>query len=173
MKETPPPETSQSDSSSTEATLASPHDFIERIRPFIQPERVEEAAQVVQAMLIQQSHIGPLPTAREFQGYESALPGAAHRILMLAEAEQAHRHALERKVVERDLEMKARGQWFSLIALIAILSVVVLFAYLGFGAEGAMLGGGVIIGVIALFLGQKWRLESRDKTPDARDDVDL
>jgi uncharacterized membrane protein len=165
MKETPPPETSHADASA-EASPASPQEIIERIRPFIQPERVEEAAQVVQAMLIQQSHSGPLPTAREFQGYESALPGAAHRILMLAEAEQAHRHALERRVVERDLEMKARGQWFSLIALIAILSVVVLFAYLGFGAEGAMLGGGVIIGVIALFLGQKWRPQSQDNTPD-------
>ncbi|MDR1100263.1 MAG: DUF2335 domain-containing protein [Treponema sp.] len=35
---------------------------------------------------------GPLPTSREFQGYEQVLPGAADRILAIAEKESEHRH---------------------------------------------------------------------------------
>lgn len=36
-------------------------------------------------------HLGPLPQARDFADYEQVLPGAAHRILKMAEREQISR----------------------------------------------------------------------------------
>src|SRR6202034_4192812 len=70
-------------------------EIIERLVPFLQPGSEEKAADVVRTMLIAQSHIGPLPPSREFAGYEQALPGAADRVLRMAESEQEHRDALE------------------------------------------------------------------------------
>jgi uncharacterized membrane protein len=61
---------------------------------------------------------GPLPTSGEFQGYNQVLPGAADRILTIAEKESEHRHALEKD----ELKIKGRGQIFALI--IAILAII-------------------------------------------------
>ena len=36
-------------------------------------------------------YVGPLPPSKEFGGYEQALPGAANRILAMAEQESEHR----------------------------------------------------------------------------------
>ena len=38
---------------------------------------------------------GPLPSPQAFKGYEDTLPGAANRILEMAENEQNHRHKHE------------------------------------------------------------------------------
>lgn len=43
---------------------------------------------------------GPLPVSSEFAGYEQTLPGAAERILAMAEKEQSHRHEIELKAVD-------------------------------------------------------------------------
>lgn len=51
--------------------------------------------------------------------------------------------------------MKGRGQWFALLALILMLSVVGMMAYWGHPVSAATLGTGVVIGVVALFLGQR------------------
>jgi uncharacterized membrane protein len=61
---------------------------------------------------------GPLPTSGEFKGYEQALPGAADRILAIAEKESEHRHDIERK----ELKIKNRGQIFALV--ISVLSLL-------------------------------------------------
>lgn len=59
---------------------------------------------------------GPLPPPRFFQAYEATLPGAAERILAMAEREQKSRHVRE-----------ARGQWMAfLLALLGLLGGVAL-----------------------------------------------
>jgi uncharacterized membrane protein len=68
---------------------------------------------------------GPLPTSGEFQGYEKALPGAANRILVIAEKESEHRHDIEKK----ELKIKGRGQIFALVISILSLTAVGLSIY--------------------------------------------
>ncbi|MBX9928925.1 MAG: DUF2335 domain-containing protein [Gemmatimonadaceae bacterium] len=41
------------------------------------------------------SHTGPLPTPEDFGGYDAVLPGAANRILRMAETQSAHRQRIE------------------------------------------------------------------------------
>lgn len=130
-------------------------EVIQSLEPFVQPERIREAANVVHAMMIQQSHSGPLPSSREFRGYEVVLPGSANRLLEMAEREQQHRHSLESVVIRKEATMKGRGQWFALASLFLMLSVVGLMAYWGHPVPAATLGTGVVIGVVALFLGQR------------------
>lgn len=130
-------------------------EVIQSLEPYVQPERIREAANVVHALMIQQSHSGPLPSSREFRGYEIVLPGSANRLLEMAEREQQHRHSLEAVVIHKEATMKGRGQWFALVALILMLSVVGMMAYWGHPVPAATLGTGVVIGVVALFLGQR------------------
>jgi uncharacterized membrane protein len=69
---------------------------------------------------------GPLPTSKEFAGYEQALPGAAERILVISEKEVEHRHRNEDKIIEKSLKLSDRGQILAFaIALLSIASVYV------------------------------------------------
>src|ERR1700687_4427800 len=46
---------------------------------------------------------GPLPRPEDFAAYERVLPGAADRILKMAEKQGDHRQLLERRVIWGDL----------------------------------------------------------------------
>lgn len=45
---------------------------------------------------------GPLPPPSILAGYEQVLPGAAERIVSMAEKEQAHRHSFDNKCQKTD-----------------------------------------------------------------------
>jgi uncharacterized membrane protein len=68
------------------------------------------------------SYQGPLPTSREFAGYEQVLPGAANRILAITEKEAEHRRANQDKLVNASIKYSGRGQLFALI--ISVLSLI-------------------------------------------------
>jgi uncharacterized membrane protein len=68
------------------------------------------------------SYEGPLPTSREFAGYEQVLPGAADRILAITEKEAAHRRENQDKLISASIKYSGRGQIFALI--ISILSII-------------------------------------------------
>jgi len=58
---------------------------------------------------------GPLPTSAEFSGYEQTLPGAADRILALAEKEAEHRRKNDDKLLEESISLSRKGQMFAFI----------------------------------------------------------
>jgi len=59
------------------------------------------------------SFSGPLPPANQFAEYEHTLPGAADRILALAEKEMEHRHQNEEVIVKKSMSLGGKGQIFS------------------------------------------------------------
>lgn len=68
---------------------------------------------------MQMTFQGPLPPAVELQGYNQIVPGAAERIIALAEKQAAHRMELEKHAVAEQLRQSARGQIFALIIGVA------------------------------------------------------
>lgn len=91
------------------------------------------------------SYAGPLPPASEFKGYEEVLPGAADRILSLAEKEQSIR---SKQSEETASISKHRINAATVISLAVICPGGFGF-YLGYGWQGVPLGLG---GLITLFL---------------------
>src|SRR5437016_975506 len=61
---------------------------------------------------------GMLPEPSELAAYNAIIPNGADRILMMAEAQSAHRIDLERTVVGSQQGQEQRGQWFGLIIAI-------------------------------------------------------
>lgn len=112
--------------------------------------------------LMHERFSGPLPPAREFRGYEDVLPGAAARILGMAERNQAHRHAQESKVVTGSISSDTRGQNYALIALVLIMAVVTAISLFGHPKEGVALGIAITIAIVLGFLGQKF-IPSKDQ----------
>jgi uncharacterized membrane protein len=66
---------------------------------------------------------GPLPPPELFAQYESACPGAASRILAMAEDEGQHRRAIERQSVEAAIATEKRGQFFGYTLVLSFLFV--------------------------------------------------
>lgn len=127
----------------------------EELKPLLRPGTEDEAEVLLESLIVRESHQGPLPPARELKNYDLALPGAAERIVAMAEREQSHRHGLESTMVNAEADLKKRGQWIALAALVAMLAIVAYFGFLGQAGAGAALGSAIIVGVVVAFLGQR------------------
>jgi len=100
-------------------------------------------------------YIGSLPTSKEFSGYEQALPGAAHRILSMAEDEAEHRRKNEEKIVQHSIKKSGLGQIFAFI--IAIVSMGLVFFSILKGEPLAAIVPAIVAlsSLAAVFVGKK------------------
>ena len=99
---------------------------------------------------------GPIPTPPVLEYYDQILPGAAERILVMAEKEGDHRRTIEKSIVDAECRLKNRGQWFALTFSLAALCVVGMAVYFDRTAIGTAVGVSTIVGVVGLFiLGRK------------------
>ncbi|MGH9422273.1 MAG: DUF2335 domain-containing protein [Thermoanaerobaculia bacterium] len=68
------------------------------------------------------SFSGPLPPPQTLAQYNQAFPGAAERIVRMAESQSAHRRSLESARVHADIDNEKRGQVLAfIIALVVFL----------------------------------------------------
>ena len=101
----------------------------------------EAIQQVVLEAAMQVSFSGPLPPPEMLADYEKVLPGAADRIISLAENEQQLRGRDDEQKIRRDHIMI----WGSVIVSIAMIVGIVLCAYFGQPFVGSIL---VVIGLL-------------------------
>ena len=72
---------------------------------------------------------GPLPPQDVLKRYNDVLPGAAERILTMAEDQGSHRRGLENRVIDNDISSSKRGSWFAfIIGITAVVGSIVLLA---------------------------------------------
>jgi uncharacterized membrane protein len=96
-----------------------------------------------------------LPTANEFIKYESALPGAADRILKIAEKEAEHRHENEDKIITESLKLSTRGLNFSFIISVLSLIAVGMSVFLSQPAAAIAPAIIAITGLASTFINRK------------------
>lgn len=65
---------------------------------------------------------GPLPPPEILAGYDKVLPGAANRIISMAEKNQSHRHSLEAKVIPSGIVSERIGQIFAFLLYLGVLA---------------------------------------------------
>lgn len=92
---------------------------------------------------------GPLPDAREFARYETTLPGAADRILQLAEKQANHRMEMERAVIFGGVFQQKAGL---ACATTVVLATLGLTAYMASIHEG-LWGLAAVLGEISAIAG--------------------
>lgn len=99
--------------------------------------------------IVAEQYAGPLPHPKHLEQFETVQPGAADRVIRMAEQQLAHRQELESRVVESSLKREATGQWFAFCITLAIVGG-------GFYviSQGYSIGGLVpMIGAIATLAG--------------------
>jgi len=98
---------------------------------------------------------GPLPDPQTLAEYDRVVPGAAERILVMAERQQAHRQNLEAADLQAAVLFAKRGQWMALCITVLAFVVGSSLAFVGQTTVASILFGTVIVAVVGAFLGSK------------------
>lgn len=127
-----------------------------------------DAKEVRQEAVVRQEYgeyfAGPIPHPQILAGYESVLSGSADRILNMAEAQAAHRQAIEARQIEADIEDGRKGMRFALIVSLAMIfcgtGIIMVHPDTGGYISGSLLNVVGMTSVIRAFL------RSDKTTPD-------
>ena len=108
------------------------------------------------------SFSGPLPHPEILAGYNDACPGAAERIIKTYESEVAHRHEMERAMVETDIKVQRAipreiltGQIFAFLICVGFLATGTFLISTGHEISGTIFGGGGLVGIVSAFLASR------------------
>lgn len=98
---------------------------------------------------------GPLPAPNDFGGYEAVLPGAANRILSMAERSNETQNGTMEKAVDAEIRLASVGQFMAFAIATACTVVAVVFFALGNEVAGLAFIGFPIIMLVRSFLPDK------------------
>lgn len=143
----------------------------EQKRAPVEPERVVEelkrlSPKVQQTIFAQ--FIGPLPPPEVFAGYDQVLPGAAERILKMAEDEANHRRSQESKLVISTCQDGRLGLWMGFLIGVLGISGSCVVAVIGNALAGSVMGIASLAALAGVFVyGSRQRNQS---APDPNND---
>lgn len=112
------------------AVPSQPADQEEPHKPTL-PSEIDKAIrlQIQETQVVQAHFAGPLPLPEHLSEYERVTPGAAERIIRMAELQADHRRTTESKVVDSGIRLASRGQMFAfVIGMTALLGGIGLMA---------------------------------------------
>jgi uncharacterized membrane protein len=124
-------------------------------------------------LLVQQEiHSGPLPAPQVLEGYERICPGAAERIIAMAEAQGRHRQQMERETLAASVEWQnkmfaeaRRGQFCALAIGMAAIITGGLVVAAGHPVSGSILGGSGVAGLVSAFIYDRKNSSGTAQTP--------
>ena len=111
------------------------------------PEKREAVFSAIRA-----TYSGPLPPAGELQAYEQVAPGAAERIITMAEEEAKHRRKQEEKMIASDCGDSRLGLWLGFIIGMAALGLSGFISYIASPTTGGLLAGTLIVSLVGVFV---------------------
>ena len=115
------------------------------------PERDKEH---FRALIVSEQFQGPLPSPKHLEQYNKIVPGAANRIIEMAEKEQAHQHEWNNKSLRLASRQTARGQWMAFILSLVLVAVAVWTIFAGHPTVGGIIFGTTVVGLAAAFISQ-------------------
>jgi uncharacterized membrane protein len=92
------------------------------------------------------------PRPEHLARYDTIVPGAAARILQMAEQDAEHQRAMERNALAAAVADRARGQFFGLAIGLGALGAAVILGLYGNAWAGTLLGGSTIVGLVTVFV---------------------
>lgn len=113
----------------------------------------------------QMAFSGPIPPPEVLRNYDQILPGAAERIMAMAEKQSTHRHKLEENYLATEARNSLLGIIFALLLGITGLSASGICIYVGQGWPGTALGGVTLVSLVGTFIygTQQRRIEREQK----------
>ncbi len=95
---------------------------------------------------------GPIPDPIYLEKYEHICPGAADRIIKMAEKQAEHRQMLESMALKSNTRNSAFGVVFAFILGVITILCGATLAYFGRELSGTLLGSAGLIGLVGVFI---------------------
>jgi uncharacterized membrane protein len=102
--------------------------------------------------IAQSSFSGPLPPPDILRGYDQIVPGAAARILKMAEEQAQHRQNLERIVIEGGSKRANMGLWLGFILSMVVLALSAALIFNGYEIAGTVIGSIDLVSLVTVFV---------------------
>lgn len=113
----------------------------------------DKAAQIVSVV---SRFSGPMPPPKVLEQYEHCVPGAADRILQMAEKEQTFRHQTAERALDVTSSGDLRGKRYALAVVVIMAAASAFCAWIDQPAVAISLGGGTLATIVLAFLGQQY-----------------
>lgn len=112
--------------------------------------------------ILHQEFSGPLPPPAALENYEKILPGAAERIIILAEGEASHRRDIEKMTRKAEIRLAKGehyqiyfGQFCAFIVTLAFVAGAVFLLHNDKQVSGTLLASGAAAIIVLAFLKRK------------------
>ncbi|MDE0059039.1 MAG: DUF2335 domain-containing protein [Defluviicoccus sp.] len=99
-----------------------------------------------------ESYSGPLPPADQLAAYDEVEPGAAKRIIVMAEEYAEHSREMERTALSLEGKARLRGQLLGVLVVLAVLGTCLIALDLGYEAFAIALGSGTLVALAIVFV---------------------
>ena len=126
------------------------------------PPKKQEIKQIV-SEVVAESFSGPLPPPSMLSQYNQIVPGAAERIIAMAERQAQHRQNIENKVIDSDIGNSRLGLHYGLIIGLAAVIGGTICILSGHEIAGSIIGGTGLTGLVGVFVyGSRQRRKERE-----------
>lgn len=144
-----PPKATQLDGSALARTEELRQKIEEQIGPLVSggQSRVQVIERVTQ-MMSAEIYKGPIPHPRHLQAYEDVCPGAADRLIKMAETAQARHEDRRDRLIECEYDDRKLGLFLGFAALLAVVGSGVFLVYIGQTVVGSGLLGAAVLGTV-------------------------
>ncbi len=113
---------------------------------------VNQQSHKVEAVSVQTAYSGPIPPAQELGNYNAIVPGAAERILLMAEKNQQHQIDIETLALNSARKDVRRGQIFALIITVSAFSTSIAAMIMGFPFVASVIGSTTVVSLAIAFI---------------------
>jgi uncharacterized membrane protein len=128
-----------------------------------QPEQSPKGM-VTRSLQLEEKFSGPIPPPNLLKKYDEIVPGAAERILSMAERQSEHRIYLEKFVVKSDSKRADSGLVAGLVVALTALIIAGILIYTGHDVAGTIVGSLDLVALVGVFVyGSLNRRAEREK----------
>lgn len=110
---------------------------------------------------VQEQYSGPIPPPEILNGFNQIVPGAAERILVMAEENGRHQREMEKAALTFASDTVRRGQIYGLVIGILAFTTCLVALYLGSENTAMTIGGVTITGLVTVFVTNKFKKNNK------------
>lgn len=146
-----PPSKRQSTSQSTEELDDNSLEAVidRQIGDIVSQKQREVIVAKMTSLMVSEHFSGPIPHPKHVRGYEEISPGAADRIIRMAEVRQAHHMDMDKKILAAEVADRKLGMWLGAAAFVFLVACALVTALITDSEviPGLFLGAAAIGGV--------------------------
>jgi uncharacterized membrane protein len=131
-----------------------------KVRDLVQKLPVQDRGEAIKLFMMKTTtaHSGPIPDPDTLDRYNSIIPGAGERILVMAENQQNHRMEMEKTSLRRQYNQSGTGQWMAYTIALSFLGASVYVGMHDHDILAGILGGTTVVGLVTTFIAGKLKI---------------